>query len=65
MLTGWKEIRQFTKRSRFILLKLRKEQNFPLIYLEGVWTSDEELIRQWMSERIKSDAKNLLSSIKL
>lgn len=46
-LSGMGEITDFVNRSAPTLLKWKKERNFPMEKINGVWESDTELILEW------------------
>ena len=51
ILRGWKELTKYVKMSRETLLKLEKE-GFPMVKLEGQWTSHTELIDDYLKDKI-------------
>jgi len=65
MLTGWKEITRYTKRCKKTLLRWKDEKAFPIHFEDGVWMSDEELIRQWQKDRIYTQNKTMSSVLSL
>ena len=53
MLTGWKQLSEYTGRSRGTLLKLVKEQQFPIQKLFGKPTTTRRAIERWFEDRLK------------
>ena len=51
ILRGWKELTKYSKMSIKTLLKLEKE-GFPMVKLEGQWTSTDRLIENYIESKI-------------
>ena len=58
MLTGWKDITQYTGFSRNTIVKLVKEESFPLQYIAKKPTTTEQAISEWFKNRLVQPAKN-------
>ena len=56
MLTGWKEISQFTGRSRGTILKMAKKDGFPLLTYYGRPTTTKRAIERWFKGHLKEKA---------
>ena len=52
ILTGQKRIMAFVGRSWKTIHKWILEDNFPATKIEGIWESDEDLIRRWRKRQI-------------
>jgi len=53
MITGWKSIIEHTGFSRNTIVKLMKEEGFPLQYIATKPTTTEQAIQKWFDKRIK------------
>lgn len=57
-LSGWEEIKEYTKRSQSTIRKWVKVHNFPIVKLCGCVESDTDLIDKWF----KVTAESMLNS---
>jgi hypothetical protein len=53
LLTGWKNIVNYTGFSRGTILRLVKEDDFPLKYIATKPTTCETLIAEWLRDQLK------------
>ena len=53
MICGWKSISEYTGRSRGTLLKMVKEQGFPIQKLFGKPTTTRQAVEKWFEDRLK------------
>lgn len=58
MITGWKEITRYVGRSRRVILQLCREHNFPLIKIEGTWTTSHQLIDEWLKRQLHNEKRD-------
>jgi len=57
MITGWKKITDHAGFSRNTIIKLAKEENFPLRYIAKKPVTTEQAIQDWFKNRLKQTAK--------
>ncbi len=53
MITGWKSIIEHTGFSRNTIVKLMKEEGFPLQYIATKPTTTDQAIQKWFEKRIE------------
>jgi len=58
MITGWKDIQNHTGFSRNTIIRLVKEEDFPLQYIATKPTTTEQAISGWFKNRLEQPAKN-------
>ena len=58
MITGWKSISQHTGFSRNTIIKLVKEEDFPVQYIATKPTTTSQSIQDWFKARLKKSSKN-------
>ena len=64
ILSGRKEIQNFTGRRWEIIQRWIMDENFPSKKLDGVWESDSDLILSWRREQIQKRDVNSKSCVK-
>ena len=58
MITGWKNITEHTGFSRRTILRLMKEEDFPLQYIATKPTTTDQSIQEWFANRLKNPANS-------
>jgi predicted DNA-binding transcriptional regulator AlpA len=54
MITGWKDIEKHTDFSRNTLLKLVKDEKFPLRYIATKPVTTKQAIQEWFENRLRN-----------
>jgi len=57
MITGWKSIAEHTGFSRNTIVRLMKEEGFPLQYIATKPTTTDQAIQEWFKKRLEKDKK--------
>lgn len=57
MITGWKSITEHTGFSRNTIVRLMKEEGFPLQYIATKPTTTDQAIQEWFKRRIEQSAQ--------
>lgn len=57
MITGWKSITEHTGFSRNTIVRLWKEEDFPLQYIATKPTTTAQAIQEWFKKRLEKDKK--------
>jgi len=58
MITGWKSITESTGFSRRTVIRLMKEEGFPLQYIATKPTTTDQAIQEWFKKRIERFANS-------
>jgi predicted DNA-binding transcriptional regulator AlpA len=58
MITGWKSITQYTGFSRNTIVKLMREEGFPLQYIATKPTTTDQAIQEWFKKRLANPANS-------
>lgn len=57
MITGWKNITEHTGFSRNTIVRLMKEDGFPLQYIATKPTTTDQAIQEWFKKRIEQSTQ--------
>jgi len=57
MITGWKKITEHTGFSRNTIVKLIKEENFPVQYIATKPTITDQAINEWFKNRLPKSSQ--------
>jgi predicted DNA-binding transcriptional regulator AlpA len=56
MITGWKKITEHTGFSRRTIIRLMREEGFPLQYIATKPTTTDQSIQEWFKKRLEQSA---------
>ena len=60
MITGWKSITEHTGFSRNTIVRLWKEEDFPLQYIVTKPTTTAQAIQEWFKGRLKKEKGGII-----
>lgn len=58
MITGWKNIIEHTGFSRRTIIRLTREEGFPLQYIATKPTTTDQAMQKWFEKRLKTLANS-------